>query len=391
MATKRQRRRRGAGEGAVFKRAARGGKPWVGVLSLPAEPGKPRRRRTIYGTTQAEVVSKMEELRGHRRDNKLVDPSLMLVSELLDRWLASPGRNPDRPRRESSRLVYGYQLAHVRKHIGPVRVQRLTALHVHDMIAEWQRAGVPPYTRRLAFKALRAALTWGVARGFVATNATDRVDSPAGKPRPKTHAMLDGVTADGELEYRVLLDHADRDESYIGPLVHLLLASGARMGECIALRWQDLDLRAGRLSISRTVSDGSGDGLVFAPPKSAAGERVVSLTQRCTQTLARWRTRQGTIPHPGSLVFPNNVDGGPLRRSGVSRAWHRLLRDAKLPKRNPHSLRHLCASLLIAKGLPVTDVAEILGQDLRTLLATYAHAMKKPDRESVKVLDKVLG
>src|SRR5262245_50167952 len=357
---------------------------WAGPLILPN--GK---RRTVYGALKREVEEKLDALRSDARDGTLTDPNKLTVNDALDRYFAAPGRGGKR--RASSIQTYEHAIARAREYLGPLRLQRLTDLHIEDLLAGMERDGVSDLSLKAAYKVLRSALRFSVKRKWIATNPTDSVDAPQPKP-PDRKPMLDGVMPDGTPQIRRLLDAADRDESYLGPLVVLLAMSGARLGECLALRWLDLDLRAGRMTIERTLSDGDGKTVVFEEPKTRAGRRTVELPQRCVNALLRHRARLGAAPMPGLLVFPAARSGGPMRRGRrLYMAWHNMLKGAGLPRRNIHSLRHLCASLLIREGRPLTEVAARLGQTSKVLLSTYAHETHGYDQANVAALERLLG
>jgi integrase len=301
------------------------------------------------------------------------------VSDFLDRWLESKRK---KKRRESTLTTYGHLLAPVRAHFVGLRLQRLTPEHLDDLFAHLESDGVTENTQRSIYKVLRMALVYAQTRRSIITNPAENVEAPeAVHPARK---MLDGKP-----QLLQLLDAADRDETYIGPLVTLLATSGARLGECLALSWGSVDLKAGTVRIERTLSDGDGKALVFTPPKTEAGKRTVGIPQRAVAALERHRSRLGATPIGSRLVFAN-VFGAPLRRANVYRGWYKLLDAAKLPRVNVHSLRHLHCSLLLDSGQPITAVSKRLGHASARITADiYSHGVVGQDEAAVKALEQI--
>ncbi|HXH20539.1 MAG TPA: site-specific integrase [Dehalococcoidia bacterium] len=90
------------------------------------------------------------------------------------------------------------------------------------------------------------------------------------------------------------------------------------------------------------------------------------------------------------MVFTNER-GLPLWRSQVRRAWLRLLEKAGLPHLRIHDLRHSAASLLLAEGVPVKVVSEMLGHsDVATTLRIYAHVLEGAQEQAASAMDRLL-
>jgi integrase len=158
---------------------------------------------------------------------------------------------------------------------------------------------------------------------------------------------------------------AARGDRYEGIYV-VAVHTGMRQGEILGLRWEDVDLEAGALSIRRSWSM-TKDGPLFAPPKTAKSRRSLRLTGATVAALKRHRVRQneerlalGDEWHDNDLVFPNH-HGGPLHSWILCAAFKKVLRRADLPDVRFHDLRHTCATLLFARGVHPKLVQELLG------------------------------
>ena len=169
-------------------------------------------------------------------------------------------------------------------------------------------------------------------------------------------------------------------------LVAALLFAGLRIGELIALRWRDVDLASGRLTVGQAKTD--------------AGVRAVDLVRALRDELAAQKA--GRHPRPDELVFATSR-GGPQNASNVR---NRLMAsavelanenreddgEAPLPRLTPHSLRRTFASLLYALGHDPSYVMDQMGlTDPRLALRIYAHAMRRGDDEKAHLRALVEG
>jgi integrase len=164
---------------------------------------------------------------------------------------------------------------------------------------------------------------------------------------------------------------ADADDerhgrSLMGPLVRLLAGSGLRLGEALALTWgrEGLDLDARLVHVTHSLEQERGrDGrVVVHDVKSAAGARVVPIGADLATALRRHRLATGRRPD-GGLVFAG-ASGEPYRGCGAPRhARLRMMRAAGFAEPTPtfHDLRHAYATLQLARGATLHEVAELLG------------------------------
>jgi site-specific recombinase XerD len=90
------------------------------------------------------------------------------------------------------------------------------------------------------------------------------------------------------------------------------------------------------------------------------------------------------------MVFTTTI-GTPLDARNVTRKYHALLEKAKLSQRRYHELRHSCASLLLAQGVPLKTVSDILGHSQISITADfYAHVIPEMRREAMSVMNSIL-
>ncbi len=184
----------------------------------------------------------------------------------------------------------------------------------------------------------------------------------------------------------------DRLES----LFRLMLATGLRRGEALALHWSEVDLDAGQLRVRWTLSRTS-QGLQLDEPKTDKSRRTVPLPRSAVGTLRAHRSRQederreadGAWLDTG-LVFTTEI-GTPLEPRNVLRRFELLAQRAGLPGVHLHTLRHSAASFLLAAGTHTKVVQEHLGHSSYAITADiYSHVGPALQREAADRLDQAL-
>jgi integrase len=191
----------------------------------------------------------------------------------------------------------------------------------------------------------------------------------------------------------VLLSAAtgDRLEALYVAAVH----TGLRRGELLGLKWADVDLDVGTLSVQRSLDK---DG-TFNPPKRKNSRRTVKLTTQAAESLKAHRSRQneerlrlGSLWEDRDLVFPNQV-GKPMNADNLyHRGFKPLLQKAGLSGFTFHSLRHTCATLLVSKNVNPKIISEMLGHaTISQTMDTYSHVMPGMGDVAATALEEALS
>jgi integrase len=157
-------------------------------------------------------------------------------------------------------------------------------------------------------------------------------------------------------------------------MILLALKAGLRQGELLALRWEDVDLVAGKLRIARSVTRG-----VVTTPKSGKG-REVPLSDAAVRALKSHRHLRG------ELVFCDGA--GEMFTKGLCK-WplRRACKRAGLRHVGWHVLRHTFASHLVMRNVPLKAVQELLGHATIEMTMRYTHLSPDARRDAVRVLD----
>jgi integrase len=170
-------------------------------------------------------------------------------------------------------------------------------------------------------------------------------------------------------------------------LVTVALASGARRGELCGAKWDDLGFARGTLAIRRSLEQ-TKTGIAEKTPKSGK-PRIVQLPETALETLRRHRVAQGRIG-PG-YIFPGDDAGSPWIPQSVSDGFRALAKKAQIRGATFHTMRHSCASMLLAQGVHPKVVREMLGHStIAITMDLYSHSVPSLQIEAATKLDAAL-
>lgn len=269
-------------------------------------------------------------------------------------WLRSFRTMADNGRRK--RATYDqyerYARVEVFPHIGQLRFSELTTgrldVFLHGL---YERKGYA--TAKAVRSVLSGTCRMLARRDLLPANPVRDVGSLEQGRRKAPRAL----TADEALRFLALLDgseYAKRND--LPDIMRFLLATGARLGEALALRWEDVDLDAGVVQIDWTVTRVRGAGLRREPVKTETSERTLRLPDWAAAML---RKRADGAAAPDDLVFPNTV--GRLRDVGNTGKMLRKVRGEDFAWVKSHTARRTVATLLDGQGLTARAIADQLG------------------------------
>ena len=250
-------------------------------------------------------------------------------------------------------------------------------------------APISAQTARHIRSTLRRALADAQRADLVVRNVAAMAAPPYQAHRPIAYLSAADVGR--------LLDVTAEDE--LGPLYALAVTTGLRQGELLGLTWDNVDLPAGTLTVAHALALDAAGGFTLAEPKSARSRRTIPLPavarealdrQLARQTAARlaagttWQDRTG-------YVFTDSV-GRPLAPSAVSLAWRRARTAAGLPPVRFHDLRHTAATMLLAEGVPLIVISDLLGHaGIAITAASYAGIVPELRRDAAAAMDRATG
>lgn len=339
--------------------------------------------KTVKGSRQDAERYRTKILR-ELDTGEFVQASKRTVGELLNEWLAVAVK--PRVRRRTHDDYTRIARADLIPQLGHRPLSRLAASEIQGLYAAMTGRGVSPRSVRYTHAVLSGALKQAVRWRWIARSPASLVSLPRQSHREMR--ALDDAQA------RRFVDAATGDT--FGALWVLLITTGLRPSEALALRWSDIE--AGRLHVQRGLTRHPDGSFEFNEPKTARGRRAVTLPQSTTVALRDHRQRQlsdrlraGAAWTDRDLVF-STAAGEPLDfRALVRRHFKKLLRLADVPTIRPYDLRHTCATLLLKAGQNPRIVSERLGHENVSLtLDTYSHVLPDMQEEAAEHLERIL-
>jgi integrase len=256
---------------------------------------------------------------------------------------------------------------------GPLKLSQIGTADVQHYLAGLTRKKLSAATIRAHLVLLRNMLGHAVAWGHLAHNPASAVKGPK-----LPHTEMQSLTP---AEVTVFLAACDDQHR---ALFATAVMTGVRLGELLALQWDDVNWRAGTIRVRRSLYNGQ-----FVEPKTSRSVRVIGMSNRLAAILLEHKL---AAPYsPFDLVFPT-PEGTPMDPANLrKRVFTDTLTRAKLHKIRIHDLRHTFASLLINQGENLEYVQAQLGHSsITTTVDRYGHLMPDAHRGASDRLDATL-
>ena len=371
-------KKNGNGEGSIYKRSSDG--KYVASITLPG--GK---RKVFYGKTRVEANSKLQAAQRNVQDGFPLPPQRLVIGKYMERWLEESAKPTLRP--ETYRSYTSMVRLHITPELGRRPLARLTAQDIQVLLNQKLDSGLSPRTVQYIHAILRRALGQAERWGMIPRN-TARLVSPPRVPKANIQPL-------SPVEAKKLL--AAVRGHRLEALYTVALAVGLRQGEALGLRWTDLNLEAGTLTVKVSLQKYEGE-FVLAEVKTEKSRRTMRLPEICATALRTHQVRQRTERerigaawgNSWDLVFTEE-DGSPLSRFAVSMRFKRLLKREGISKHRFHDLRHTAATLLLAQGVPLRVLQELLGHSqLATTADIYTHVLPVLMADAAAKMDKAL-
>jgi integrase len=357
------------GQGSIYWDEARG--LWIGQVELGEINGK-RQRRRATAKTKAAVIAKMKVIQATAAKGLPVANQITTTGDWLNWWAAEILPHSVQPKTLDS---YRWILkTYVIPHVGKIPLTKLAPEHVEGMMRKLEARGLSPRTIAYSRAILRRGLAIAIKRGRLVINVAALVDAP-----PKAASKLDDALDASETSAVLQAASGDRLEA----LAVLVLAVGLRQGEALSLRWSDVDLEAGSVTVVKA--------------KTEAGERTIALPAFVVSSLKAHYIRQiaerlvSVYWADPEWVFASTT-GTKLDPRNVLRWWHALTIDAGVGRRRFHASRHTAATLMLNNGVPLEVVSATLGHAGLAITAdVYAKVRPQLQRKAADIMHGLLG
>ena len=305
-------------------------------------------------------------------DDYSVSPSNITVGEWLDTWLMEYKQPSVRVK-----TFEGYEYLirlHIKPVIGDIMLKDLKTEQLQKLYNDKFRSGLSSRPVQTIHITMHNALSQAVKNGLILRNVSEATTLPKGQKKEIRILSMQ--------EQQLFMKACERER--LGLAFLLDLNTGLRLGELLALRWQDINLPDGLLTVRQSLCATKTQGLIFQEPKTKAGKRTIPLTKSVKEALEAFK-------HDHDLVFCND-EGNPIYPRNFTRIFYRIIENAGLEPINFHALRHSFASRMLELNIHPKVVQELLGHsDVSITLNTYTHVMPQVKYEAIQKLENHVG
>lgn len=359
---------------------------WTFAVDLPSLTGRRRTMRRGGFTTRAHAQTELNRVLACERTGITIDDH-ETVADYLPTWFAAKTLTlkPTTIARYTDYLTKDLIPA-----LGAIPLEKLSHGHVAEFVRTQLDAGRGPVTLRRCIATLSSALNDAVHQRRLTHNAAKYTVIP--HPAPRQRACW---TPGEAVQF---LQHCASTHDPLADLYEVLIGTGMRKGEALALHWNDVHLDERVLFVRQTLSNVNNTTPVFTAPKTKTSLDWVALSSRVVAALQRQADRQhaqrltaGGAWRDYGLVFTRN-DGQPLRPEYVLRHFHQLTDAAGVTRIRVHDLRHLAATLMIASNVPLGVVSKTMRHStLSVTVNIYGHLARHTAHQAVDAMADTLN
>ena len=358
--------------------------PWI-PTGLPAKGNKRRAEKLLLDTRKSfvpPVVSK---------ENEDIS-SDMLFADYMELWLEIIRSSVEKTTFSSYTQMVKGKIAPYFRNTGltldGIQAKHIQSFYLHELKT------VSPGTVIHYHANIHKALKYAVKMDLIPFNPADKVE------RPKKQRYIADYYRQEELE-RLL--EASKDHPY-SLLIQMTAFYGLRRSEALGLKWDAIDFERGTISVIRTVTtitlDGKQTEIEQQSAKTKSSLRTLPLIGSFREYFLQVKEAQELNKQICGNCYNHEYDGfvfvdelgERMRANYLTSAFPKFLEDHGLRRMRFHDLRHSCASLLLANGVPLKHIQEWLGHsDFTTTANIYAHLDYKSKITSAQAMETGLA
>lgn len=345
------------------------------VIAFACEGSAAAERELKTALADRQMPVKRAEITGQTTMDKLAELWLAEIERAVDAGTRSPGTL------DAYRSIYR---RHVKSALGALRVREVNTPVVDRVLDATKKKTVSG--ARTAKIVISGMMRLAARHGAVTINPVREVARIEGTPRHKPKSL----TAEERQQWLDALRASEPAQVWDLPdLSLMMLATGCRIGECLAIGWEEIDLDRATVEVCWRLVRRTGVGLLRLPSTKSGqrGERLVPLPSWAMTMLTRRRLAIASDVQP---VFPDSL-GGWRDPSNVRRIWRQVRDDAGIEGLVSHTLRKTVASFLDDAAVPTRKISDQLGHSKVSMTQDHYLGRKLTDRQTADVLEKLLG
>ena len=344
-----------------------------------------RKNETVHGK-KADAERRRREILGQIDNGVVPSVERYKLAEWLDLWLVNVIA-PNKEQKTFDRYEGACRL-HLVPNLGNVEISRLSPRHVQELETKPLRDGMAPKGVQMVHNVLSGAMKHALRMELISRDPVALVSPPSA---PNTEAYSPDLE-----QVRPLLAAGASSGHYLWPCVYLIIYTGLRRGEALALTWNNLDLEGRVLRVEASLVTAKVGGIVKRP-KTESGRRTVDLDIQTVAVLREHKSRRQELADQLGVelpewVFPRQDLTGWCHPNTLAHFVESLSEKAKCPDVTMRSLRHFHASVALKSGQNPVVVSKRIGHSkVSTTMDTYAHALPGWQSETAEAVAELIN
>ena len=371
------------------------------------------KRHSVYASTLEELREKEEAAIRDKQDGIKTETRRVTVNDVFELWC-----DLKRGLKDNTFQNYKYMYnMFVRPSFGKLRIASVKKSDVkrfYNTLADEKILTIATIDN--VHTVLHQVFDLAVDDNYIRSNPTDHMLKELKQSHNFETEKRKALTiAEQHLIVDFLKKHPQYNHWY--PVFAVMLGTGMRVGEIVGLRWCDIDLEKGIISVNHTLvyynhGDGKGCSFSINTPKTRAGERTIPMLDFVKEAFLLEKKYQeetglhckATVDCYTDFIFVNRF--GDVQHQGtLNKAIRRIIRDCNdevllrgeddpvlLPKFSCHSLRHTFTTRLCESGVNVKVIQDVLGHaDISTTMDIYVDVTKDMKQKEFNVLGEYFG
>lgn len=359
-------------------------------LGIDQVTGK-KAKTSVTGRTRKEVKQKARHAQDEFISNGYTVTKVVPIKnyqELAELWLENYQLTV-KPQTfiATKRMLYN----HLIPIFGTMKVDKLTVSYIQRFINDLSNQLVH---YGVVHSINRRVLQYGVSLQLLPFNPARDVMLPkVPKKENKAIKFIDPEDLKALMAYMEKLANKKFSYFFDYVLYSVLLATGCRFGEVVALEWSDIDLENGTISITKNYSRLL---KLIGTPKSKAGVRVISIDKKTINLLRLYKNRQRQLFIETGTRVSAVVFSTPLKEyqnmATRQESLDRRITEVGIPRFTFHAFRHTHASLLLNAGISYKELQYRLGHaTLAMTMDIYGHLSMDKEKEAVSYFEKAIN
>ena len=333
----------------------------------------------------SDFKAKVTEIKNSLNKNTYIDKNEITLEEVITKHIEykhNTGITSDR-----TYLRNKDSLTHLKKCCKFLNepIQKITAMQIKEDLPNFTEYSQNTIDKD--YELLKKGFQIAINDRLLLYNVMDLIAKPKSK---KEKVPVEALTIEQEKD---LIEYLNSTEHEYNDIILLMLYTGLRIGECLALTYDNIDLKEKTLTVQRTLTRDEKDRVILGKqPKTQKGKRTIVMSSQALAIATRIKNKP-KISNIYNLIF---YDEGFITPSAINSYLHRINDSQHIaPKLHNHMLRHTFATRCIESGMSAKVLQSILGHSkISTTLDTYASVFDKfliDENEKLEQYMKTLG